>query len=65
METHSSLPGVKQLDGISTKVVIWLMVPNHECDFLASWRVASSAASGEFDSEWRVKHPDMQIMTNN
>ena len=36
-----------------------------ECDFLASWRVASSAASGEFDSEWRVKHPDMQIMTNN
>ena len=29
---------------------------------MASWRVASSAASGEFDSEWRVKHPDMNTI---
>ena len=28
-----------------------------ECDFMAR-----SVASGEFDSEWRVKHPDMNTI---
>ena len=27
-----------------------------ECDLLASWRVASLAASGEFGSEWGVNN---------
>ena len=44
---------------------IYSIYGNALSDFLASWWVASSAASSKFDKEWRVKRLAMQIMTNN